>query len=944
MSTWKSKQAKIAAALVGSLATYLATTGDIPDRPPDDLAISLKGKTAAERVMAKNFERENAKAGEEVTTFRELTHKVRKGATPTELVAEVSPYPLHWYDEQDSVWRDIDLTVKDINPLAKINPLKKIDKYIHAGNWCAGWNDSKPHDYTFIRDDIEVKYTALFDTTETLRITTTPQWNGIKQTITVGQADSAITLSWALDTNADTVELVDGEAVFRDGEGAERFRIARPTAFDAVMRSIAVSYSLDGDTLTLEVSYPEAVTWPVAIDPTTAISAASGTQGRLMAGDATYLTGRAQTTADFYDSNLFLGQDKQGSDEYVMRQSVIFNTSFLAETDVVDSATIRTTLSDNQYLHISSHFRIYVVEATFSDTTFAAGWLNDFVGWASGSGVYMVTPLGDSLYTGSYAKNDSMFIGLNTAGKGLIDKNGYTKFMLISNRDLLAIEPSNREFAVLSPAILKIGYHTAVPVTTPALSITAVADKSISLTIDANGNGSAATYSIKITHPGGHQNYWDGSDTTATETFKTLAAWGAMPEVINNRLATNGEYWLDVRAIGELADTSAVARIGARAWDKRIRSRIVAVDSSGTNSNGAVGEYLKSRAALSPDSIGTTVMSVGQNTGMSVFRSHFDFKSLFSTANIDGGSLYVYIGTDNSDTDFDVRLYRSNWTANLVADYRHTKFEGWQPGELLYAGTEHATAVGTSGIADPFILVLNSTGLAYYNSKRAAADTTRWSLISSRDCGANEPSGLELIELTNVALHIGRDSTEVVPASFVLAATSTTGITATWTTKLGSNVALMIVDAVSGAAISDTLEYNDTTEAISGLAPNRKYVYKLKVIGGIYDGTLTAADSVYTYAATPISVKATVTRAINDSTHVVYIDTTGTNNPPYTRYAVRGIAASETLYIHQVSGGDDSLYATAEWRTLSAWLDSIVVRIPRVGRTYSWSVKAKSGE
>lgn len=934
---WKEKKALLASAIIPAIATYLVTTGDIPNKPENDNALSLKGKNHTERIIAMNFEKENAKQGEEITTLRTKNTKVIKESS-NKFIAEISPKSRYWFDSQDSVFRKIDLSVHDIHPLAKVNPLRKIDKYVHAGQYATGWKDEHPNDYIFIHDELEVKYITLFDITENLSIITEPKPEGVKQTIIVKNKTSAkIKLAWYIETNADSIKLENKQIVYYINE-TRKARIKQPIVWDAKRQILFAQYTLINDTLSIKVNYPEKVAWPVTVDPTTTVDDIDDLSGCLV----TY-SGSVWTARDSSDASGFLADYSYlwftGASQ-VNRILYRFDTSGLPDDVTVTGAALKFVVSDTTGKGEDFFLKIIEAQDSLDTAHLNASMYNEFKGWAAGGVAYSPTILSDSLSTAARAYGDTLTFTLNYIGNADISLTGTSQFWMVSGVDMgRSPTPGGSQYMGFeddSP-YLYITYYTTPII--PTLSISAVSDASVSLTIGANGNGADIKYSIKITHPGGHQNYWSGADTTATETFKTLADWGAMPEVINQRLVTNGEYWLDSRSNNSDAVYSAWVRIGARAWDKRLRNRLVAVDSSGTNSNAAVGEYLKSRAALSPDSIGTIGMSVGQNTGMSVFRSHYDFKSLLSTANIDGGSLYVYINTDQSDTDFDVRLYQSSWMRNLAVDYRHTMFNGWQPGELLYAGTEHATAVGTSGISDPFILVLNAAGLSYYNSKRASADTTRWSLISSRDCGANEPTGLELISLSNVALHVGRDSVEVDNPiqNVVLTINGVDTLTVNWSIELGSNIALALVDSVTGITVGDTLDYNDTTIGIGSLTPNSYNCYRVKIIGGVHDGEYSSYVQDFTRANVP--GKPTLT--VIDNSKIKFVINVN-SNPSYTKFAV--IDSFTNKFVYPVAGLC-TLGTSAQWATYETWggINGDTLAVDK-GQVVALRVKARSSD
>lgn len=359
-------------------------------------------------------------------------------------VAVVSSTPVHWKDV-DGNYKAIDTTVQ-----ARALITAVLSKYEYetafTGETSALFDKDSDADYAVTRGGRSIEYTLLSDTTG-VDVTTETTTRGVKQTYTLRDAKAATELRWLIDTDAEMTREGDG-FVFRDDEGKFLWRIAPPKAWDAGGKTLPVTVTAQGDTLTWAVDVAGAE-YPVTVDPTTVIDDTDATTG-LVDGyyNANYLTARGYSVGAEWNENVvnigIIAQYYSGAWRFLYRRAMFtFDTSGLPDNADVLSASVR--MDATEYLSENGVAEAYLIQPTFSgapDTT----WFNDFTGWASGSGAYSsIVALSDSQ---TIATTDSLNFNLNAAGLAAVNVTGDSKFFGILDKDLWAKNPGNYNFII----------------------------------------------------------------------------------------------------------------------------------------------------------------------------------------------------------------------------------------------------------------------------------------------------------------------------------------------------------------------------------------------------------------------------------------------------------------------------------------------------------------
>ena len=194
------------------------------------------------------------------------------------------------------------------------------------------------------------------------------------------------------------------------------------------------TYLLSG----LKIADLNAMTFPVVIDPTLTVYTSSN-DGYIYTNNANYNTVRNATSGTVGSSatTLYLGQRKFGSTYFIYRGFLMFNTTALPSNAYIDNATI--SLYKN---------------SDYSTTDFLLTVQN-------GQPTYPHNPLQTTDYNKDYYSgnggsfNTSGFgsgynnINLNTNGISWLNKSGWTKLCLRSNRDINGNAPTGNEFIIV---------------------------------------------------------------------------------------------------------------------------------------------------------------------------------------------------------------------------------------------------------------------------------------------------------------------------------------------------------------------------------------------------------------------------------------------------------------------------------------------------------------
>jgi hypothetical protein len=133
---------------------------------------------------------------------------------------------------------------------------------------------------------------------------------------------------------------------------------------------------------------------------------------------------------------------------------------------------------------------------------------------------------------------------------------------------------------------------------------------------------------------------------------------------------------------------------------------------------------------------------LGQNydgSGYTVYRAYvsFDTSVIPDDVSVTSAKLYLCASLDMSSTDFDITVYRYNWSESLC-DSREANYDGAYGGSATLEGTLRKTSAGWSPGT-------------YYNMDVSPArinvsGDTKYSVVSSRDVSANTPTGYEYVD------------------------------------------------------------------------------------------------------------------------------------------------------------------------------------------------------
>ncbi|MBP1662631.1 MAG: hypothetical protein H6P94_880 [Thermoplasmatales archaeon] len=267
------------------------------------------------------------------------------------------------------------------------------------------------------------------------------------------------------------------------------------------------TYLLSG----LKVSYLNAMTFPVVIDPTLSVNSHHN-DGFISSSSTSYNTawGATSGTIDSSSTYLTIGQKKAGfpiSTYYINRGFVLFNTTALPSNAYLDSAILSLYKKDD-----------------YSTTDFAITIQN-------GQPTYPHNPL----QTGDYDKGHYSGDGgsLNTAyfvnGRnnitvtelGWINETGWTKFCLRSNRDISGTTPTGNEYVNV--------YSTDAPLQSyvPKLIITYRNQSKIKNTGDTDIQGYLL---IQVQFYNSTQGKWlVDNDTINETTARTVTSGNQLP-------------------------------------------------------------------------------------------------------------------------------------------------------------------------------------------------------------------------------------------------------------------------------------------------------------------------------------------------------------------------------------------------------------------------------
>lgn len=273
-------------------------------------------------------------------------------------------------------------------------------------------------------------------------------------------------LSWRVESNAG-ITFTNNELVFADVKGNFLFRSPAPVAWDANKKNVGIKPSFDGINLTYDLTLDK-VTFPVTVDPTT-VAQNDTSAGQEMSSTASGIDA-ARNSATYTNktaTRLSLWSVFQVDPSFqVGRSSLQFNTGAIPDGSTIDSGAVKIVVSDAGTNPDGMRADLLVANFTGS---IDSGWFNDFYGWAE-SGAYSagLVRAATTISLGASA-GDTLTFTLNAAGCDSVNWAGYTKYMLVSSRDISNTTPTgtNYQFYENTSAYLTVTYTVPPPATQP---------------------------------------------------------------------------------------------------------------------------------------------------------------------------------------------------------------------------------------------------------------------------------------------------------------------------------------------------------------------------------------------------------------------------------------------------------------------------------------------
>ncbi len=302
--------------------------------------------------------------------------------------ARVYAGPKYFMDADGDTLRPLDLTVREISALAKLNPLKTHDKYVDAGPYTAQWMDARPGEFRMDAGAAFVKYRAIFaakGTTVAVQATAT----GMKETVVLADSTAGVgdpagrpyghVLRWIVETDGSLAANAAGGFDVRAKDGSVPMRIQKPVAWDAGEKPVMASATVEGDTLTFRVTVLPGQKYPVTVDPTTSIKTfIGGYVGYNNSGS--YATARDAVTGSLVETDrIYVGQEYAGSVYGVRR-------GFLGFPGIpsMAAASAETLYIRGYNDYSTADFDINIFGARSFRSTLTTADYSMFNGWRSG--------------------------------------------------------------------------------------------------------------------------------------------------------------------------------------------------------------------------------------------------------------------------------------------------------------------------------------------------------------------------------------------------------------------------------------------------------------------------------------------------------------------------------------------------------------------------------
>ena len=464
---------------IAALGTTIAVMQDGGEAGPEVMV--LAGKTAREIHVVQSDEIVKAKPGDEIVSKRTANSKHYK-VTNNTFHAEISMTDVHYLDPADGVYKEPDLTVREVTAEAKKDPRRLYDRFVDPGNGLpkTAFFETRPWDYIFYHPDGDsVRYDALYDTQE-IEAVMVYEMRTTKEYITLDSEADGSALSWLIETSAEC-ELRGNEVYYTDDDGKFLFRNPAPWAKDADGKDIPVAVKLDHDLLTYLLDIPETAVYPITVDPSTTVQGVL--DGTTESSNVVYATARNATNSTSTNTNITVGQLWNDPNYIVNRAFLTIPLDGLPNIASVSSCSL--------YFYVNTDgstddFNFLGVSST-KKSVLATSWFNDFVGWAV-SGAYSSSWLTGPLNTSTFSGVGWYGLGFTPAGEDtVVARSGDSLHVaLLSWEDVNESEPTAFEYfsaygsgeAGKEP-YLSITYESVIPTD---FAMTAVDDDSITCT------------------------------------------------------------------------------------------------------------------------------------------------------------------------------------------------------------------------------------------------------------------------------------------------------------------------------------------------------------------------------------------------------------------------------------------------------------------------------
>ncbi len=327
--------------------------------------------------------------------------------------AKVYSTSIHYKDE-DGSFKKIDTQVYKRPLLTAI--FSEYEYWTDANIYVAFFDKDKPWDYRLEAGDNWIEFEALFEESDVLTIEVETTKRGVKETITLKDDTAPTTLKW----------LVKSFGLQPDA----------PTAWDAELNVVPVTYYTSGDTLIYEIDTTNAI-YPITVDPSTSVETTN--DGTIYKNNIGTYSSARDVIAGSLGSWNEVGQNFTGGNQYEVKRSFL---SFAIPN--MGSISAASLFLEGQYNGTSSPFNIYIHTSTYSTPKVSEDF-DQFDGWTSGfahTGTILNSAWGSPLYSAGW--NEIVFAA---AGRTAIfaKRNDTFKMAVISDEDYNYSPPADSE-------------------------------------------------------------------------------------------------------------------------------------------------------------------------------------------------------------------------------------------------------------------------------------------------------------------------------------------------------------------------------------------------------------------------------------------------------------------------------------------------------------------